>query len=86
MDRVETFVGIGLLLLVILGFILLLVTNLPTSSDVEARAKLLKPVPSEIFDGSSEINQKIRRLTVPSGVPVEVSGGSLGKTDVFKGR
>ena len=86
MDRVETFVGVGLLLLVILGFILMLISNLPTSSDVAARTHLLKAVPNDIFDGSNETNKKIRKLTVPSLVPVQLDSRNLGKSNIFQGR
>jgi len=83
-DRFETFLGIGLLLVAVLGFILMIILNLPRADEVNQRAKLLKEIPEDLFSGSNPVNQQIQSLNVPNGVPVEVDPNNLGRSNVFE--
>jgi len=81
-QKVETVIGLTVLMAAILGFILLILTSLPKAQEVEQRARVLKEIPRDFF--SSEITQKIRQLDVPQGVPVEVNPGNIGRANVFE--
>ena len=84
MHKVQTIIGIGLLLLTILGFILMVLLNLPKDDAVKSKAKLLKSDP-ELFSSTDATNQKIKSLKVPSNIPVTIDQASLGRADVFQG-
>lgn len=83
-DRFGTFLGIGLLLLAIVGFLLVFVLALPTQSEVDKRAKLLREIPEDLFSANNPVNKTISGLRVPPGVPVTVSPENVGRSNVFE--
>jgi hypothetical protein len=83
-QRLETFIGIGLLLVAVLGFIFSLITGLPNQDQVKAQAKPIPEIPRDFFSSDNPVANKIRELNVPAGVPVTVDPGNLGRTNVFE--
>ncbi|MEK7171069.1 MAG: hypothetical protein AAB774_02085 [Patescibacteria group bacterium] len=82
-SRLETYIGIGLLLVAVLGFIFSILSGLPRDAEVKAVAHPLKEIPRDLFSSSNELNKTIGGLNTPSGIPVTVSPESLGKNNVF---
>lgn len=83
-NRLETYIGIALLLISVLGFVFMILTSLPTTKQVGAEANPLPEIPRDLFSSSNELNNAIRSLHTPSGVPVTVSPGNLGRSNVFE--
>jgi len=83
-SRLETYIGVALLLIAIVGFIFSILTSLPTKTKVDAAASPLKEIPRDLFSSQNDINKLITGLNTPSGVPVTVAPGSLGRTNVFE--
>ena len=81
--KIQTFIGLALLLLAVLGFILTLVMNLPKQEQVESQAKALEILPRDFFSGNA-VTEQIKKLNVPSGVPVNLDSGNLGRSNVFE--
>lgn len=81
--RIQTFVGLAVLLIAVLGFILLLVTRLPDQNEVGAQAKTLEILPRDFFSGNA-VTEEIRKLNVPSGVPVNLDANNVGRSNVFE--
>jgi len=82
--QIQTFIGIGLLLLAILGFVLMILLQLPKADMVKQQANILTKVPEDLFSDSNAVNQQIRSLKVPSGVPVSPEQVNIGRSNVFE--
>ena len=83
-NRVETYVGIALILVVIIGFVFSVLTSLPTSTKVNQQAVVLKEIPRDLFSSQNEVNKLISGLNTPAGVPVTVDPNTLGRANVFQ--
>ena len=83
-NRLETYIGIALLLIAVLGFLFSILTNLPKADQVKAVAHPLKEIPRDMFTGSNATNKIIQDLDSPKGIPVTVSPGDLGRSNIFE--
>lgn len=81
--RLESYIGIALLLLAVLGFLFSVLTALPDKKEVEANAKTLKEIPRDMFSSDNELTKTINKLNTPGGVPVTVNPETLGKSSAF---
>lgn len=81
--RLQSFIGLAVLVIAVLGFVVLLVTNLPKDDEVAARAEPLEVLPRDFFSGNA-VTEQVRKLTVPNGVPVNLDANNLGRTNVFE--
>jgi hypothetical protein len=82
-NKFETYIGIGLLVLVVLAFIVEIVAHLPKDVDVQAQAQVIPTIPRDLFSSTNAINKQIQQLNVPSNVPVVVGSGDVGRSNVF---
>lgn len=82
-NKLETWIGITLLLIVIIAFILEIIFNLPKKTDVTAKAQVVPTIPRDLFSSSSPLNKKVGELSVPTNVPVTVGGDEVGRDNVF---
>lgn len=82
-NRLQTFIGLALLIISVLGFIVALVSNLPKDEDVAARSTPLEVLPRDFFSGNAT-TEAVRKLSVPSGVPVNLDANNLGRSNVFE--
>ena len=82
--KFESFIGIGILTLAILGFILTVILSLPKTEQVSSRAETLKPIPSDLFSSDNEVTKKIKALIVPTNIPVKANEANLGRGNVFE--
>lgn len=83
-NRLQTFIGLVLLIIAVLGFILSLVLGLPRAEEVQTRANALEVIPREFFS-TDPVTQEVRKLNVPNGVPVTLDAGNIGRSNVFEG-
>lgn len=83
-SQFETYAGITLMLVAVLGFVFMILTSLPTATKVNAQAKPLKEIPRDLFSSENDINKMIRVLNTPAGVPVTVNPATLGRTNIFE--
>lgn len=84
-SKLETVIGVALLLAAVLGFLLMIVLQLPKDEAVQAQARPLPILPRDFFSAENEVTEQVKKLTVPSGVPVTVDQGKLGRSNVFEG-
>ncbi len=82
-NRLQTFIGLALLVIAVLGFIVSLITNLPKSDEVASKAQPLDVLPRDFFSGNS-VTEEVRKLSVPNGVPVNLDANNLGRSNVFE--
>ena len=82
-SRLETYIGVALLLIAVLGFVFSVLANLPRDEQVKSIAKPLKEIPRDLFSSQNELNKMIGGLNTPSGVPVTVDPTQLGKNNAF---
>lgn len=82
--RLQTYIGIGLLVVAILAFFLTLLTSLPKPDQVSATAKPLREIPQDLFSSDNPITQEINKLNVPTNVPVAVDPNTIGRPNVFE--
>lgn len=82
-NRLQTFVGLALLIISVLGFIVSLVSNLPKDEEVAAKATPLEILPRDFFSGNA-VTEEVRKLSVPNGVPVNLDANNLGRSNVFE--
>lgn len=82
--RLETYIGIAMLLIAVLGFLFSILTSLPTDKQVKEVAKPLPEIPRDLFSSSNELNKTIQGLHSPSGVPVTVNPSELGRSNIFE--
>lgn len=84
MNKLQSYIGIGLLLIVIIGFIFMIVRGIVVSdAEIQSRADVLPNLSSDFLTDENEVTKRINELTVPAGVPVTVSDDSVGRTNVF---
>lgn len=83
-QRLETFIGIGLLLVAVLGFIFSLISQLPKQDQVNAQARPIPEIPRDFFSGDNATANQIRSLNVPANIPVTVDSKNLGRSNVFE--
>jgi hypothetical protein len=81
--RLQSMVGLALLVIAVLGFIVSLVTNLPKDTEVAAQAQPLQVLPRDFFSGNA-VAEQVRKLSVPNGVPVNLDANNLGRSNVFE--
>jgi hypothetical protein len=81
--KLENIIGVGLLVLVIFGFILSLLLGLPGSDKVNQNARPVQNLPEDFFASTNQLNTTITNLKVPAGVPVTPNPSSLGRSNVF---
>jgi hypothetical protein len=84
MNKLQSIIGFGLTVIVILAFILMIILNLPSKDKVNQTAKVLPNLPQDFLLDSNPLMKTIKGLNVPSGVPVQVSPGNLGRNNVFE--
>lgn len=82
-NKIESFIGIALLIIVIVAFVTEIIFQLPKSTEVQSRAQTIPAIPQDLFSASSPINKQIQQLTVPANAPVTVGGGDVGRGNVF---
>jgi len=82
--KLETFIGIGLLLIAVLAFIFTLVSQLPKTEDVKAQAQPIPEIPVDFFSDKNEVANQIRALNLPGNIPVSVESKNLGRNNVFE--
>ncbi|MEK7548599.1 MAG: hypothetical protein AAB499_01720 [Patescibacteria group bacterium] len=82
--KIELIVGAVLTLSAIVGFLFIVVLNLPRASQVAENSRPLPKIPEKFFSPENPVMAKIGQLVVPSGVPVKVEPGNLGRENVFK--
>jgi hypothetical protein len=83
-SKLETFVGVGLVLIVVLAFLLSVFLQLPKSSDVSKQAQTLPEIPRDLFASDNAITNTIRQLNTPTNVPVTANPENLGRSNVFE--
>ena len=83
-NRLETYIGIALLLIAVLGFLFSILTNLPKDKQVSEVAHPLPEIPRDLFSSSNELNKVIQGLNSPGGIPVTVKSGDLGRSNIFE--
>ncbi len=83
-SRLQTYIGVGLLVVAILAFFLTLLSSLPKTPEITAEAKPLREIPSDLFSSDHPVTKKINALSVPSNVPVGVDPNSIGRANVFE--
>jgi|GEM_PF-1279109 len=81
--RLEGLIGLGLLILTILGFLLMLVLALPKQPQVSQVAQPLSTIPRDFFSSDNAVTGQVKKLAVPSGLPVEADENSMGRDNVF---
>lgn len=82
-NKLQTYLGIGLVVVVLGWFIFSVVSASPKQSDIDQTAKTLPAIPDNLFSDSNATTKKINSLTVPANVPVTVDSGAIGRTNVF---
>lgn len=82
-NKLETYIGLSLLLIAVLGFIFSVLTSLPKKEQVDEVARPLQEIPRDLFSSENPLNKAVGALSTPSGVPVTVDPGNLGKSNVF---
>ncbi len=82
-NKIETWVGIGLLIIVIVAFILEIIFSLPKDPAITAKAQVIPTIPRDLFSATNPLNKKVGQLNVPSNVPVTVGNNEIGRDNVF---
>jgi len=82
--KFESLIGVSLLALAIVGFILIVILNLPKSDQVQGRAQTLPEIPGDLFSPGNEFTNQIKSLSSPKNIPVSASQSDLGRKNVFE--
>lgn len=82
--RLETYIGISLLLIAVIGFLFAILTSLPSEREVNQVAKPLRQIPRDLFSSDNELNKMIQTLHSPDGVPITINPSDLGRSNVFE--
>lgn len=82
--KIESLIGISLLVIAIFGFILSLIMALPKAEQVDSRAQPLEEIPRNLFSEDNELTQQIQQLASPPNIPVRVGPEELGRVNVFE--
>lgn len=85
MNRLQSVIGIGLTVIVVLAFVLMVVLSLPSKDKVSQQAQPLPNLPTDFLSDSNPLMQRVKSLKVPGGVPVTVTQDNLGRANVFAG-
>lgn len=83
MGKITLYVGLIIVIFTVLGFIFLVIRELPTDQEISSTAKPLQNLPSNFFQPDFPLNSQIRELNVPGGVPVQLNQQNLGRSNVF---
>jgi hypothetical protein len=83
-SKLGTVIGVVLILVVVLGFLLSVLLQLPKSGQAEKLAKPLQTLPRDFFS-SNATTDAIRKLNKPNNVPVVVDPNQVGRNNVFEG-
>lgn len=83
-SRLETYIGIAMLLIAVLGFLFLILTSLPTEKEVAEVADPLPEIPRTLFSSTNELNKMVQELHSPGGVPVTIEPTQLGRSNIFE--
>lgn len=83
-SRLETYIGIALLLIAVLGFVFSILTSLPSEKQVNEVANPLPEIPRDLFSSSNALNKTIQDLHSPGGVPVTVDPTQVGRSNIFE--
>ncbi|MCR4307811.1 MAG: hypothetical protein NUV80_04560, partial [Candidatus Berkelbacteria bacterium] len=82
--RLETYIGIAMLLIAVLGFLFSILASLPKEEQISQAAHPLPQIPRDMFSSSNELNKMIQGLHSPSGVPVTINPTDLGRSNIFE--
>ena len=83
-SRLETYIGIAMLLIAVLGFLFSILTSLPSEKEVSKVAHPLPEIPRTLFSSSNELNKMVQELHSPGGVPVTINPTELGRSNIFE--
>jgi hypothetical protein len=84
MTKLETYIGIGLVVIAIVAFLFVFVSDLPSNSQVNQQAQTLPTIPDNMFASSNPLVSKLNSLSIPTGTPVVISPTSIGRGNVFQ--
>ncbi len=82
--RLQLYIGIGLLVVVIGLFLYSFVTSMPSATTVSQNAKPLPAIPADLFSSSNAVTGALGKLNVPLNVPVTVDPSTLGRSNIFQ--
>lgn len=82
-SKIETWIGIGLLIIVIVAFILEIIFSLPKAGAVTAKAVVVPTIPRDLFSSTNPLNKSVSQLNVPTNVPVTVAPTEIGRDNSF---
>lgn len=82
--KIQTFIGVGLLVIAVLAFLFTFLTSLPEKEAIDARANDLTEIPRNMFASDNEIAEKIRQLNLPTNLPVVVDPSNIGRSNAFE--
>lgn len=85
MNKLQSYLGIGLLILSIFGFVLMILLGVVSNeNDLATRADILPNLKGDFLTNENELTSKILNLRVPTDIPVSVSNDNVGRESVFK--
>ncbi len=83
-SKLETWIGITLLVVVVVAFIFEIIVKLPKQSAVTSQAQVVPTIPRDLFSSSNPINKSVSQLNIPANLPVTVNPPDVGRDNVFK--
>jgi hypothetical protein len=82
--KLDTIIGVGLLIITVLGFLISVIVQLPKKEQIDQVAQPLPTIPANMFSSDNELTKAVRALSKPNGVPVTVDPSTIGRTNVFE--
>lgn len=82
--KLESVIGVGLLLIAVVGFLLSVILSLPKKDEVNKIANPLPEIPRDLFSSDNQLTNSVRLLNKPNGVPVVVNPSTIGRSNVFE--
>jgi hypothetical protein len=82
--KLDTIVGVGLIIIAVLGFLVSVISQLPKKERIDQVAQPLPIIPADMFSSDNELTRAVRALSKPNGVPVVVDPSTIGRTNVFE--
>lgn len=82
--KLGSVIGITIAAVAIVGFILALILKIPSKEEAYVGANPIKEIPRNLFSNDNPTTQKIRQLTIPGNVPVQVDPGNVGRPNAFE--
>lgn len=82
--KLDTIIGVGLLIITVLGFLISVIVQLPKKEQIDQVAQPLPTIPANMFSSDNELTKAVRALSKPNGVPVIVDPSTIGRTNVFE--